>query len=183
MDEHISGRRSSPEHKHKFKNRKEKIGWYIDEIDSYKEDMGKWYTLFIRRILPFMLFIIPINVLSARVVDYVANKYLAGIISDQDPAIKIVAWLIELVIFLAFLVFLPRFSTFLEFVLGISYIVCAFKFGWINTGLGYFTIITVTLFVFMKLVFLVIEILYHIVFRGEHEPTAYKGSDGEDLVL
>ncbi len=27
-------------HNLKFKSRKEKIGWFLDEIDSYKEDMG-----------------------------------------------------------------------------------------------------------------------------------------------
>ena len=46
-------------HNLKFKSRKEKIGWFLDEIDSYKEDMGKWYSLFIRIILPFFIFLIP----------------------------------------------------------------------------------------------------------------------------
>lgn len=52
------------EHKHQFKDRKEKIGWYLDEIDSYKEDMGKWYSLFIRIILPFLIFLMPANVVA-----------------------------------------------------------------------------------------------------------------------
>ena len=35
----------------------------------------------------------------------------------------------------------------------------------------------------MKLVFLVLEIMYHIVFHGEKEPRAYKDGQGDDLVL
>ena len=30
--------------KPEFKNNKERLRWYVDEIDSYKEDMGRWYT-------------------------------------------------------------------------------------------------------------------------------------------
>ena len=62
-----------------------------------------------------------------------------------------------------------------------------FNYGVINkplitNGLGYFIAIALGVFLFMKLVFLVIEIIYMITFRGEHEPKAYHG-DENDIVF
>jgi hypothetical protein len=182
-------------HKHQFKDRKEKIGWYLDEIDSYKEDMGKWYSLFIRIILPFLLFIIPINIVGARVYKSVVNRYLSGILDPNDNAAMIAFWLISLLIFLAILIFLPRFATFCEFAIsGVFYYIALFLpvttvsngvivvKPLITNGLGYFVVIALSVFMFMKLVFLVLEIMYRIVFRGEKEPKAYK-DDQDDIVF
>lgn len=182
-------------HNHQFKNRKEKIGWYLDEIDSYKEDMGKWYTLFIRIILPFLLFIIPINVVGARVYRSVVTRFLSGVLDPNDNAAMIAFWLVALLIFLAILIFLPRFATFCEFVIsGVFYYIALFVpvttvsngvvvvKPLITNGLGYFVVIALSVFMFMKFVFLVFEIMYRIVFRGEKEPKAYK-DDQNDIVF
>ena len=164
-----------------FKNRREKLEWYLDEIDCYKEDMGKWYTVFIRRILPFLLFAIPINIIAKQTYQFIADKYLGGILSSMDLSYLPVLWSVSLVIFLIILIFFPRFATFCEFVLGGMYIVLAFKLGLMNTGLGYFTIISLSLFVFMKFVFLIIEIMYLIVFRHDKPSKAYV--DDTDVVF
>lgn len=165
----------------KFKNRTEKIQWYLDEIDSYKEDMGKWYTMFIRRILPFMLFIIPMNVFCEFVYAVIADRFLSGILDSSNMEYLTLMWIFALIVFLLILIFLPRFATFCEFVIGGWFLVWAFTAVIINTGLGYFTVITLSIFMFMKFVFLILEIIYHIVFRGEKAPTAY--SDDTDVVF
>ena len=51
-------------HSHNFSSKRKKLEWYLDEIDCYKEDMGKWYTIFIRRVLPVLVFFFPINNLA-----------------------------------------------------------------------------------------------------------------------
>ncbi len=179
----------------KFDNRRDKIAWYLDEIDSYKEDMGKWYTVFFRRILPFLVFIVPLNIVCARAYESFASRYLSAILDPTSAASKIVVWLVALVIFLAILIFLPRFATFCEFAItGVFYYLAIFAtYSYqvngvvmtkplITNGFGYFVIIVLSIFMFMKLVFFVLEIMYRIVFRGEHEPKAYK-DDADDFVL
>lgn len=164
--------------KPKFKDRREKIQWYLDEIDSYKEDMGKWYTVFIRRVLPFLIFVIPLNIIAFRFYSFVADRYLGGIFSSADSTPGFVLWIISVFIFLVILIFLPRFATFCEFILGPMYIVLVFKMGTLlDTGLGYFVFISLSLFMLMKLVFLVLEVMYRIVFRGEKEPRVYHDDD------
>lgn len=177
-----------------FENNKERLRWYIDEIDSYKEDMGRWYSWLVRRIIPLLVFIIPLNVVSFRTYEYVATKYLSGIFATLSGTIGVVIWLVSILIFLAILIFLPRFATFCEFVLGFAFyafVIRSFALAAagaiekpiITNGLGWFVTITLGIFLFMKLVFLVIEIIYHIVYHGEHEPKAYVDGQGDDLVL
>jgi hypothetical protein len=163
-----------------FKNKREKIQWYLDEIDSYKEDMGKWYTVLIRRILPFLIFIIPLNIISMRVYSFTADKFLGGILDSSDRTLGLVLWLVSMIFFLVILIFLPRFGTFCEFVIGPMYIILAFKAGLMKSGLGYFVIITVSIFMFMKLVFLVLEIMYQIVF---HDEKTHRNIQSDDDVV
>ncbi len=161
-----------------FKNKKEKIQWFLDEIDSYKEDMGKWYTIFIRRIIPFLVLFIPLILISFRFYCFVADKYLGGVFSSADSTPGIVVWLIAMLFFLVILIFLPRFATFCEFVLaGVYYYLVVSLGTLVDTGLGYFVLISVSVFMFMKLVFFVLEIMYRIVFHGEKEPKAYPTDD------
>ena len=167
--------------KPELKTRKEKIQWFLDEIDSYKEDMGKWYTVLFRRILPIILFIMPLFAECKFFYQFVADRYLSGIFSSNDLTPVYVLWPISILFFTVILIFLPRFGTFCEFILGPFYILLAFKMLYINTAFGYFTIISVSVFMFMKLVFLIFEIMYRIVFRGEKAPKVYQGDD--DIVF
>lgn len=180
------------EHKHHFKDRKEKIGWYLDEIDSYKEDMGRWYSIFIRIVLPFLVFIIPSNIICARFYEMMTARYLGGILIPGDNSAKIIFWVICLFIFLSFLIFLPRIATVIEFALTFVFYYMALFIQvpngaggmkpLISNGLGIFVVTVLSIFMFMKLVFLVFEIMYRIIFRGEKEPKAYK-DDANEIVL
>lgn len=180
-------------HKHQFKDKREKIAWYLDEIDCYKEDMGKWYTIFIRRVIPFLVFFFPINNLAFGLCEYAVKHILGGVFSFEDTTFPLVVFFVSLLLFLLILIFLPRFATVCEFVMGIAFYVLVvvklnqFNEGLINkplitNGLGYFVAIALGIFLFMKLVFLVIEIIYMITFRGEHEPRAYR-DDEDDVVF
>ena len=177
-----------PEHKHEFKNRKEKIGWYIDEIDSYKEDMGMWYTVFIRRILPFMIFVLPFAVIWEHLYPYICYKFFDGILSPDDQYLPWAVFAVSLVLFLAILILLPRFATFCEFVISALFYYYVFstfsKFAAgliqrpvITSAAGYTLAIGLGLFMFMKLVFLVLEIVYMIVFRHEKAPKTFVEDD------
>lgn len=181
-------------HKHKFKSKRDKLEWYLDEIDCYKEDMGKWYTVFIRRILPLLVFFFPINNLAFGVCEYAVKHILGGVLSFDDTTFPLVVFFVSLLIFALILIFLPRFATFCEFAMGIAFYVLVvvrlnqFNDGviakpLITNGLGYFVAIALGIFLFMKLVFLVIEIIYMITFRGEHEPKMYKGDSENDVVF
>lgn len=180
-------------HRHKFKDRRDKIAWYLDEIDCYKEDMGKWYTIFIRRILPVLVFFFPINNLSFGLCEYAVKHVLGGVITFDNTTFPLVVFFVSLLIFILILIFLPRFATFCEFAMGIAfYALVVFRLNQFNNGiidkplitngLGYFVAIALGIFLFMKLVFLVIEIIYMITFRGEHEPKAYHAED-DDVVF
>ena len=182
------------EHKHQFKDRKEKIGWYLDEIDSYKEDMGKWYTVFIRRILPALVFFFPINNLAFFFCEYITKHFLGGVLTFKNTAFPHVVFLVMELLFIAILIFLPRFATFCEFVLATGfYALVVIRINQFNAGLvskplitnllGYFVAITLGIFIFMKLVFLIIEIIYMVTFKDEKEPRVYSEDSNNDVVF
>ena len=53
----------------------------------------------------------------------------------------------------------------------------------VTNPFGYFVAISLGVFIFMKFVFLVIEIIYMITFRGEKEARAYKEENDRDIVF
>lgn len=123
------------------------------------------------------------------------SKYFSGILDHSDSASKITFWVICLLLFLAVLIFLPRFATLLEFAIsGVFYYIAMtvtyvvevdgklIEKALITNGLGYFVVITLSVFMFMKLVFFVFEVMYRIIFHGEKEPKAYK-DDENDIVF
>ena len=147
----------------------------IELAYDLKKSLGKWYTVFFKRILPFLLYIIPINVIIARTSDWLVAHYLAGIkdwLSDMRSPYFLVTWAVLMLIFLTLLIFAPRAATVVEFVFGIYFIFLAFKFSYFNP-LGIALIIVVALFLFVKLLFLIVNIMYEITYghddveRGE----------------
>ena len=51
----------------------------IELAYDLKKSLGKWYTVFFRIILPFLIYIIPINIIIARTSDWLVSRFLAGI--------------------------------------------------------------------------------------------------------
>lgn len=147
----------------------------IELAYDLKKSLGKWYTVFFKRILPFLLYIIPINIIIARTSDWLVEHYLAGIkdwLSNMRSPYFLVMWAVLALIFLALLILAPKAATVIEFVFGIYYIFLAFRFGYFN-ALGIALIISVVIFLFVKLLFLIVNIMYEITYghddveRGE----------------
>ena len=140
-----------------------------------KKRLRKWYTVFFKRILPFLLYIIPINIIIARTSDWFVEHYFKGIqdlLSDMRSPYFLVMWTVLALVFLALLIFAPKAATVIEFMFGFYYIFLAFKYGYFNP-LGIALIIGVAVFLLVKLLFIIVNIMYEITYghddveRGE----------------
>ncbi len=134
-----------------------------------KKSLGKWYTVFFRIILPFLIYFIPINIIIARTSDWLVENYLKGIqdlLSDMRSPYFLVMWAVLAMIFLALLIFAPKAATVLEFIYGIYFIFLAFRFGYFN-ALGIALIIAVAIFLFVKLLFLIVNIMYKVEYGSD----------------
>ena len=136
----------------------------IESAYDLKKSLGKWYTVFFRIILPFLIYIIPINIIIARTSDWLVSRFLAGIrdwLSDMRNPYFLVMRAVVALILLALLIFAPKAATVLEFVFGIYFIFLAFRFNYFN-AFGIALIISVSVFLFFKLLFLIVNIMYKI---------------------
>ncbi len=134
-----------------------------------KKSLGKWYTVFFRIILPFLIYFIPINIIIARTSDWLVENYLKGIqdlLSDMRSPYFLVMWAVLAMVFLALLIFAPKAATVLEFIYGIYFIFLAFRFGYFN-ALGIALIIAVAIFLFVKLLFLIVNIMYKVEYGSD----------------
>ncbi len=136
----------------------------IELAYDLKKSLGKWYTVFFRIILPFLIYLIPINIIIARTSDWLVENYLKGIqdlLSDMRSPYFLVMWAVVALVFLALLIFAPKAATVMEFVFGIYFIILAFKYNYVNP-LGIALIISVSVFLFFKLLFLIVNIMYKV---------------------
>lgn len=141
----------------------------IELAYDFKRSLGKWYTVFFKRILPFLLYLIPINIIIARTSDWLVEHYLKGIqnlLSDMRSPYFLVMWAVLAMIFLALLILAPKAATVLEFIYGIYFIFLAFKYGYFN-ALGIALIIAVAIFLFVKLLFLIVNIMYKVEYGSD----------------
>lgn len=129
---------------------------FVMKVDDFKQSCGLWYTLFGKRIIPFLLFIIPFNVLIGRAVMFI-TRYEPSF--QPDGALLNAIWGLALLAFLALLILTPKVATVVEFVLGFAYLAIAFYAHLFKSLLGYFVLITLILFLLVKIVFLVFEII------------------------
>lgn len=141
----------------------------IELAYDLKKSLGKWYTVFLRIILPFIIYFLPINIIIARTSDWLVEHYLAGIkdlLSDMRSPYFLVTWAVLAMIFLALLILAPKAATVLEFIYGIYFIFLAFRFGYFN-ALGIALIIAVAIFLFVKLLFLIVIIMYKVEYGSD----------------
>lgn len=142
-----------------------------------KKKLGKWYTVFFKRILPFIIYLLPINVIIARTSDWLVAHYLAGIkdwLSDMRSPYFLVMWAVLALIFLALLIFAPKAASVVEFVFGFYYILLAFRFGYFNP-LGTALFIALIVFLIFKLLFLIVNTMYDITYGSDD---AERGESG-----
>ncbi len=142
-----------------------------------KKKLGKWYTVFFKRILPFIIYLLPINVIIARTSDWLVSHYLRGIkdlLSDMRSPYFLVMWTVLALIFLALLIFAPKAATVVEFVFGFYYIFLAFKYSYFNP-LGIALLVALIVFLIFKLLFLIVNIMYDITYGSDD---AERGESG-----
>lgn len=144
-----------------------KAEMFIIKIDDIEQSMGMWYSLFARRILPFLVFVIPINVIIARMINFVQ----VHIITDArlSGSLLLIFWIISMMAFLTILIFAPKLATVAELATGCVYIYIALRAHLFNNYLGWSVLLSVILFVFVKLVFLAFKIVHMKVVAGDDE--------------
>ena len=141
----------------------------IELAYDLKKSLGKWYTVFLRIILPFLLYILPINVIVARTSDWMFARLFPGVF-DLLHSLRAVYFLavtlFSLLIFLIILIKLPKAASVIEFVFGFFYIFLAIKFGYFSVA-GIILMIALSVFLFFKLLFLIVNIMYDITYGSD----------------
>jgi hypothetical protein len=129
---------------------------FVIKIDDMEQQMGFWYSLFARRIIPLLLYIIPVNVILGRINTFIA-PYFPGV--NLNGAVLLVSWIVVMLAFLALTIFAPKAATVAEYVLGFAYLFLAFRYHIYHTVLGYVLLFWMILFLLVKTVFLVFKII------------------------
>lgn len=129
----------------------------IMRVDDFEQSTGLWYSLFGRRILPFLLFIIPVNVILGRVNRFLMSRFFPDV--NLNGSILVIEWIAVMLAFLALTVFLPKAASAAEFALGFGYLFLAFRYHIFHNLLGYSVLVSVILFLLVKLAFLSVEIV------------------------
>ena len=152
----------------------------IRKAYDIKKGLGKWYTVFFKRILPFLLYIIPINIIITRSSDWFFSHFLRGVqnlFSDLRSPYFLVMWSLFLLVFLVILILLPRFATVLEFIYGILYFIIAIKFHYFN-AIGIILFIALVIYLLFKILFIVVNIMFDVTYGDEK---AERGKSGRKL--
>lgn len=137
---------------------------FVIKIDDMEQSMGFWYSLFALRIVPFFLFIIPVNVVLGRI-NMFLTPYFPNV--NLNGTILLVTWIVVMLGFLAVTIFAPKAATVVEFVFGFAYLFLAFRYHIYHNVLGYVLLFWMILFLLVKLVFLVFKIIRLKVVSGD----------------
>ena len=129
----------------------------VAKVDLTLESMGLWYTLLAKIILPFILYIIPFNVIISTTNEFIIAHFLPEWRYRGTP--MLLMWIIALTIFLVLIFFAPKIATVVEYISGSIYLYFAVKHLLFHGALGYIVFIQIVLFLLCKTFFLVIEIL------------------------
>ncbi len=142
---------------------------FIIKVDDIKQSMGMWYSLFARRILPFLVFVIPINVILARILNFIQVHILTDVRLSGN--LLLIVWAISMIAFLTVLLFAPKLATAAELAVGFVYIYIyiALRVHLLNNLFGWSVLISVILFVLVKLVFLAFKIVQIKIEAGDDE--------------
>ena len=130
---------------------------FVIKVDDLKQSMGPWYSVFAVIILPFLLYIIPVNVVLGRLNFFVMGRLMPGVDLNGTPLL--VMWIVVMLGFLAAAVFAPKVATVIEFILGFGYLFFAFRHHLFTNLLGYSVLIGMIIFLLVKLVFLVFALI------------------------
>lgn len=160
-----------------FENETEPVGAekLVISINDFKQKLGFWYSLFALRILPVMLYFIPINVVLEQTYLRINRIYPNEII---NPTFLTVTWIIALLLFAAATILSPKAATVIEFVFGFAFLFYVFRCNWPTNILGYSLLIGSIIFLLIKLVFIVFEIIRLSVFAGDKKNNIERDESG-----
>ena len=138
---------------------------FIVLMNDIKQVFGAWYTVAALKILPVILYIIPVNVVLARVNFFIMTRFSPDFY--WDGPILMIMWALAMVAFILLAILSPKAATVFEFLFGFAYIFFVFKNHLFNTPVGITLLIVMTLFLLVKLFFLVLKIMSKIKFAGD----------------
>ncbi|MCR5652695.1 MAG: hypothetical protein K6F88_02745 [Ruminococcus sp.] len=130
---------------------------FIIKVNGIKQSAGMWYTLAAQKILPFLLFIIPVNVVLGRCLEFIMGRFSIEWNLLGTPLL--VLWLLVMLGLLATSIFVPKVATVFEFGVGICYLYLAFKYHLYNNILSLSLLLSLILFLLVKFVFLIFQII------------------------
>lgn len=138
---------------------------FIVLMNDFKQIMGAWYSIVALRIVPMLLYLIPVNVVLARFTLYYKNHYQPDF--NWDGPVLMVMWAIAMALLLVLAILLPKVASVYEFFFGFAYLFFVFKNHLYNSPVGITLLICMILFLLIKLFFLVVKIMAKIKFSGD----------------
>ncbi|MEE3428995.1 MAG: hypothetical protein VZQ55_08540 [Ruminococcus sp.] len=148
---------------------------FVISINDFKQKLGFWYSLFVRKILPVLLYFIPINVVLEQTYLRINRLYPNDIINSTFLT---VTWIIALLLFATAAILVPKVATVIEFAFGFAFLFYALRYNLITNLLGNAVLIGLILFLFVKLVFLLFEIIRLIAFAGDKKNNIERDESG-----
>lgn len=148
---------------------------FIIGLNDVEQSMGAWYTIFAQRIVPFLLFIIPVNVIIGRVNRFIYRYYPNP---ELFGTLMLLAWIVVMVAFLTVLILSPKAGTVIEYIFGFAYLYLAFRYHIHNNALGYTVLFAVITFLVVKTVFLGFKIFGMISFAGDKKNNIERDESG-----
>ena len=98
---------------------------FVVFMNDFKNGMGAWYSIFALRVLPVLLYIIPVNVVLGRMTLYY-NRYIDPAFFWNGPVLMII-WVLSIVLLLVLVIIAPKAASVFEFFFGFGYLFFAFR--------------------------------------------------------
>lgn len=138
---------------------------FIVFMNDFKTALGGWYSILAVRIIPMLLFFVPINVVLARFNHFIQMNFTPDFY--WDGPILMAMWALALITLLLFAIFLPKAASVFEFLFGFAYLFFVIRNHLYNTPLGILLFVCMVIFLLIKTFFLVINIMAKVKFAGD----------------
>lgn len=140
---------------------------FIVLLNDIKQGFGAWYSIVALRVIPVLLFIFPVNIVFLHVyyfyeIHFMPDYTLPGAVLD-------VIFLALMAVLVVLVILVPKVATIYEFGFGLAYLFLVFKHHFYNTPLGIALLICVTLYLLIKLFFLVVKIIAKVKFSHDEK--------------
>lgn len=130
---------------------------FIIEVNDFKQSAGYWYSILALRILPFLLYILPVNVVLGRINGFLQSRFLPDVELNKTPLL--VMWIVVMAGFLAVVILSPKAATVVEFIIGFAYLFLTFRHHLFGSILGNVVLTGMIIFLLVKLVFFVFNLI------------------------